>query len=259
MKCFDEILARKEEPRQWRCDTHGEFTSRNVFGSIWTKCPECSKEIEEKEATEREAREKAEAMERWEKRLGHAGIPERFRDRSLKAFIAESAAQRHALDFATAYAENFDSALTTGRSALFLGKPGTGKTHLAIGIGLRIMHRDSRKVLFSTVMRAIRRIKDTWNKGSDETETEAVAVLTHPDLLILDEIGVQFGSDTEKMMLFDVLNERYEKRRPTLLLSNLTLEEVKVYLGERIFDRLREDGGDIVVFTWESHRGRVAA
>ena len=77
------------------------------------------------------------------------------------------------------------------------------------------------------------------------------------DLLILDEVGVQFGSDTEKLILFDVLNERYEKRRPTLVLSNLSLPDVEQYLGERIFDRLREDGGEAVVFDWESHRGNV--
>lgn len=75
-----------------------------------------------------------------------------------------------------------------------------------------------------------------------------------PDLLILDEVGVQFGSDTEKLMLFDILNERYERRHPTILMSNLPRDEVSAYLGERVFDRLREDGGEFISFTWESHR-----
>ena len=68
---------------------------------------------------------------------------------------------------------------------------------------------------------------------------------------------MQFGSDTEKLILFDVLNERYEKRRPTLLLSNLVVDDVQAYLGERIFDRLREDGGEAVAFDWESHRAKA--
>lgn len=85
-----------------------------------------------------------------------------------------------------------------------------------------------------------------------------------PDLLILDEVGVQFGSDTERLLLFDILNERYERRRPTILMSNLALDDaeeggrvvpgIKSYLGERVFDRLREDGGQSVVFDWPSHR-----
>jgi DNA replication protein DnaC len=111
--------------------------------------------------------------------------------------------------------------------------------------------------MFTTVQRAMRRVKDTFRKGAEESESQAIAVLTYPDLLIIDEIGVQFGSEFEKNMMFDILNERYEKRRPTLLLSNLTAQEVKLFLGERIYDRLKEDGGQCVSFDWESYRGTV--
>lgn len=246
-----------KDTRSENCEKHGDFTSRNIINGIWTRCPKCS---DEQAAADRVVREKDElrkARERWEQRMGHAGIPDRFKDRSLKSYAAETDRQRQALAFATEYADNFNDALETGRSALFLGKPGTGKTHLAVGIGLRIMHRDNRTVLFSIVMRAIRRVKDTWGRNSLETETEAIAALAFPDLLILDEFGIQFGSETEKLILFDLMNARYEQRRPTLMLSNLTLEEVKAYLGERIFDRMREDGGEVVVFDWDSHRARA--
>jgi len=139
-----------------------------------------------------------------------------------------------------------------------VGRPGTGKTHLAVGIGLQIMERNNRTVLFTTVMRAVRRVKDTWGKSGSETETKAIAALAFPDFLILDEVGLQFNSDTERLILFDVLNDRYEKRRPTLLMSNLPVGEVGEYLGERIMDRLREDGGEFIPFDWESHRGETA-
>ena len=238
------------------CPEHGPFESRCFIGSIWSRCPICSAEAIAREQAERDAKEREERRQAWQRRIGEACIPERFRDRTLQRFVAETAQQARALLFAKDYADHFDQALATGRSALFIGRPGTGKTHLAVGIGLQIM-RHGRTVLFSTVMRAIRRVKDTWNRESRESETQAIAALVFPDLLILDEVGVQFGSDTEKLILFDVLNERYEKRRPTLLLSNLTLDEVKTYLGERIFDRLREDGGEAIVFDWESWRGRV--
>lgn len=247
------------QTRQAKCEMHGEYASRNAFGSHWTKCPACLADAKAAEDGKRAEREKVEAMLRWQKRLGHSCIPDRFRDKTLENYVAEIEGQRRALEFATAFADNFDAdALASGRGALFVGKPGTGKTHLACGIGLRIMHLDGRLVLFTTVLRAVRRIKNTWSRESIETESEAIAALVYPDLLILDEIGVQFGSDTEKMMLFDLLNDRYERRRPTLMLSNLSVDEVRGYLGERIFDRMREDGGEVVVFDWPSHRGRVA-
>ena len=242
--------------RTSQCAAHGPYESINWLRSIWSGCPACATEAKaRREAAEelkrRDARERA-----WQQQVGAAGIPERFQSRSLKSFVAETPAQAHALEFAARYADGFDQALKTGRSAVFLGKPGTGKTHLAVGIGLRIMHRDRRTVLFTTTMRAIRRVKDAWTRGSAESETQAIAALVFPDLLILDEVGVQFGSETEKLILFDVLNERYEQRKPTLLLSNLDLDGVRGYLGERVFDRLREDAGEMVAFDWDSWRGR---
>lgn len=241
------------------CAKHGPFEAKCFIASIWSKCPACSAEAAAREKAEREAKERDDRRQAWQRRIGEAGIPERFQNRSLQSFVAETEQQARALAFAQDYADRFDQALTTGRSALFIGRPGTGKTHLAAGIGLRIMHRDSRTVLFTTVMRAVRRVKDTWNRESRESETQAIAALVFPDLLILDEVGVQFGSDTERLILFDVLNERYEKRRPTLLLSNMNIDEVKAYLGERVFDRLREDGGEAIIFDWASWRGRIAA
>jgi DNA replication protein DnaC len=246
-----EIKTRTEQ-----CETHGAYESKCYLGTIWTKCPVCAEEKQRHIEADLAAKAKEAGIRAWAAKVSDAGIPERFRDRSLQSFIAGNEGQAYALKFSETYADQFDDVLATGRSALFIGKPGTGKTHLAAGIGLRIMSRQSRSVLFTTVIRAIRRVKDTWGKSSNETETQAIETLVYPDLLILDEVGVQFGSDTEKMILFDVLNSRYEKRRPTLLLSNLTLDEVKAFLGERVFDRLREDGGEAIVFDWESHRGK---
>lgn len=237
------------------CARHGEYLARNFLRDIWSKCPTCAQEADAAEKARAEAKAREAKLQAWQKRIGGAGIPDRFHDRTLSNFEAANPGQRRALAFAQQYADEFEQVIKTGRSALFVGQPGTGKTHLAVGIGMHLL-REGRPVLFTTVMRAMRRIKDTWVKGSTETEGQAVAALVYPDLLILDEVGIQFGSEFEKNILFDVLNERYEKRRPTLLLSNLPLDQVRAYLGERVFDRLREDGGEYIAFEWESQRGK---
>lgn len=245
------------------CSTHGEFESINISGDTWSGCPECADDAEKKEHKERQERLKIEYEEReardrrdeWHSKLKRCGIPERFKERTLDSFIASSDKQRDALEFANDYALNFSK--TPGRCAMFVGTPGTGKTHLSVGVGLHLM-REGRPVLFCTAIRALRRIKASWGKGAEETEIEAVASLVFPHLLILDEVGVQFGSEAEKILLFDVMNERYESRKSTILISNLTIPEVKEYLGERIFDRMREDGGRFLSFDWESYRGKNA-
>ena len=244
-------------PRQEVCEVHGAYESINFIGRIWSKCPSCSAEKTAKEKAEKDAQKHLARKAEWELRLGESCIPPRFTDRTLNNFIASTPEQHYALAFATAYADDFAEVIKAGRCAMFMGKPGTGKTHLAAGIALRLMRRYGRPVLFTTVMRAVRSVKDTWSREASKSEAQAVADLVFPDLLVLDEVGVQFGSDTEKLILFDVLNERYEKRRPTLLLSNFGVDEVRAYLGERIFDRLREDGGEAVAFDWESHRGKA--
>lgn len=243
------------------CESHGPYTSRlighiGVNRPIWTSCTKCE---EQRLAEERDRRRQAEndlAVAAWTERQTRAGIPERFRDRTLEGYVATTDAQKSALRWATEYAVGFDEVLATGRSMLFLGRPGTGKTHLGCAIGNHLLRKGA-SVYYSTVQRAMRRIKDTWHKATDEREGDAIRAMSQPDLLILDEIGVQFGSDTEKNLTFDLLNERYEKMKPTLLLSNLAKEDVARFLGERIMDRLREDGGRVITFDWQSHRRKA--
>lgn len=240
--------------RKDHCKEHGEYLSKNFIGKIWSGCTTCANLLSNQEQEREEAQKRERANQVWLTKLGQSQIPERFKDRTLASYIASNEGQKHALAFATEYADNFQQALKTGRSALFIGKAGTGKTHLACGIALQIMRSNRHTALFLTVQRAVRRIKETWHHSAKETEASAIAALVYPDLLILDEIGVQFGSETEKNLLFDVLNERYERCKPTILMSNLTIDEIKPYLGERVFDRLREGGGKSVVFDWDSHR-----
>ncbi len=114
-----------------------------------------------------------------------------------------------------------------------------------------------RTSLFISVMAAIRRVKETYSKKSEETEQEAIDRFLQPDLLILDEVGVQFGSDTEKMILFEIINGRYENMMPTIIISNLTAQELGAFIGDRVMDRMTEGGGVVLAFDWDSKRADV--
>lgn len=236
------------------CCKHGGFIRYRVADGDWSGCPTCADEAEKEERERKYEEDQARfRREAWVERMNSCGIPKRFRDRSFENFVADSKHKKEALDFSKAFAVGFKE--SPGKCAVFVGKPGTGKTHLSVAIGLHLLN-NSVSVRFCTAIRAIRRIKESWGKNAEETESQAVNSLVWPQLLILDEVGVQFGSDAEKMLLFDVMNERYEQQKSTIILSNLSLEEVKEYLGERVFDRMREDGGRFFVFDWESHRGK---
>lgn len=146
--------------RSATCPKHGEFEARCFLGNSWTGCGACTIEVQAKEQAGAKTRMNSERVARWQLKIGEAGIPERFRDRSLATYAARLPGQQRALAFAKAYAADFEQICKIGRSALFIGLPGTGKTHLAVGIGLEVMERGG-AVLFTTVMRAVRRVKDT--------------------------------------------------------------------------------------------------
>lgn len=246
---------------QRNCETHGDYEARGfrlVKTVKWAGCPKCE-DIRRAE----EAKKQEEAMERerkaaWMRRLNLSGIPERFHDRRISNYTVESPEMAAARDTAKEYAQNFDEALEAGRSMIFCGNVGTGKTHLATAIGMAAMNA-GKQVAFTTVMGAIRAIRQTWRKDSERSECEAINAFSLPDLLILDEVGQQYGSDGEKVILFDIINSRYERQRPSLLISNLDVDGVRDFIGERAFDRLREGGGKVVVFDWGTYRKRVAA
>lgn len=243
------------------CEKHGQYTKkqfqlREGGKVLYSRCPACEAERTAEKEKNSELILKQKKEEKIRRILGESGIPKRFIGRTLNNFRAENDGQKKALMVSRHFAKNFEQQLSSGGSLIFSGKPGTGKTHLAAAIANAVCQQ-GRTALFLSVLRAVRMVKDTWNKGSDETENRVYRGLIEPDLLILDEVGVQFGSETEKLIIFEILNGRYEQIRPSILISNLLRDEISEFLGERIIDRLREGGGSLITFNWDSYRPSV--
>jgi len=201
------------------------------------------------------------------KLVQRAGIPPRFQNRTLVGFIVEQQEQQRALAVAKRYANDFPAVLEKGTCLVFSGNRGTGKTHLACGIANEIM-RSGYGALFVSAGEIVRKVRATWRKDSQISEDDALNGFAEVDLLIIDEVGVQYGTEGEQIILFEVINRRYERLRPTIILTNLPLERPREvggaramsladYLGDRAVDRLREGGGRLVVFDWPSWRDRV--
>ncbi len=243
------------------CEKHGKNKAKaiNFNGStIEPSCPVCVKDKREEEkriADEKQAREEAIKKKKFvELALQNAMIPIRFQQHSFETFIENTQDQIVRKQRCAEYAAKFPEISKRGMSMVFCGTTGTGKTHLACSIANYIIKNHNKTAVFFNVIDAVRRVKETYRKNSTETEREAIKWFLQPDLLILDEVGVQFGSDTEKMILFEIINKRYENLKPTILLSNLSPENLKDFIGERIMDRMKEGGGRILTFNWSSFR-----
>lgn len=246
-----------------RCDTHGPFQRRVLqpwpgAPAIRGKCPECAEAEGRAAAAETKRREALERQLEVRRLTGLAGIPPRFADRSFAAYQAETTGQRTALGVCRRFAQDFPAQRERGRSLVLTGGPGTGKTHLACAIANAVMADHLAVARFVTVSDMLRRIKETYRKDATMGEGEVIRGFVACDLLVLDEIGVQVGSEHEKLLLFEVLNGRYQELRPTILLSNLSADELEDFLGHRVMDRFRECG-TVLAFDWDSYRGRRVA
>ncbi|HAT3951874.1 TPA: ATP-binding protein [Kluyvera ascorbata] len=191
--------------------------------------------------------------------LDVAHIARRFEHCELdnyEAVNADADVNRQACE---AYANNWPKHLAAGTSMVMVGSCGTGKNHLAVGLAKKIIRDHLATVLITDVMRITRMVKSTWRNDASRTEADVLDHYTSLDLLIIDEVGVQFGSPSELAILQEVINSRYESMLPTILISNLTLKQLKDSVSERIVDRVTEGGNNQLVFNWESYRGNGSA
>lgn len=233
------------------CPTHGPWL-RSVFDpqhQQWCSvvpigCPACRRDAQLRTLLKRTA------------------IPPRFANCTFSSFDVESPEQQTALDACKSYAEDFEQMHSKGVCMVLRGNVGTGKNHLACAIARQVSSKQGYSSLLLTVAEAIQRIRATWgdrdrqSPQSTETHTEIIERFADVNLLILDEVGRQYGSDAERINLFEVIDARYRAMRPTMVISNLLPAEIIDYLGRAAYDRLRENGGILVNFDWESHRGR---
>lgn len=195
-------------------------------------------------------------------------VPPRYRGKGLEGLVGCQGEKEQA-----------KLALVMGGSVFLTGSPGTGKTHMAVGLmwewllgALRVEQRKDGGVIawgvnfkagdphcvpiFVSVPELYGELKDTFDGKGDESERSVMNRYSTAIMLVLDDIGAEQITDWKRGTLYSLIDRRYREMRQTIITSNMTLDEMAERIDDRIASRIVEMGA-VIAMTGEDYRLKV--
>jgi DNA replication protein DnaC len=208
-----ERVVRWLAPDRCSCEKSQEY---------WAKVDEEERIALEAEAAQLREKELAARVNRL---IKNSDIPPRFMDCTFENY-RKTPENQIAVAVASQYAQEFETLKNKGQGLLFSGPVGTGKTHLAVAIGMEVL-RKGYGVVFGTVASLLGTIRDTFDDDSQFTEREAVNRLIQVGLLILDDLGKEKVTPWVEQTLYEIIDARYKNQRPIVVTTNGSLRDLR--------------------------------
>lgn len=197
-------------------------------------------------------------IKKYNRILKNSGISEAFRRKTLSNFTLDGKNQlvKVAYNMATNYTKNF-KAIEQDRhnSITFLGKPGSGKTHLTIAIANQLMEQRV-AVLYMQYREAITQIKQCIT--DEENYQKILSKYKQARVLMIDDLFKGKITESDLNIMFEIINHRYLNGQPVIISSEFMVNDLLKFdeaLGSRIVEMSK---GRIVEFQGPGLNHRLA-
>ncbi len=187
-----------------------------------------------------------------------ANIPPLYRQATFENFstqpdnpVTHKTLQR-AVTTAASYAREYPFG-TKKQGLMFIGDPGTGKTHLAVAVMKRLIAHGFECVFFD-YQNLLERIRSSYDQASGAAQREAYQTALDCEVLVLDDLGAHRVTDWVEDTVTSLITFRYNQNKPLITTTNLRDSEAgdsslgvggagdvssRYYLTERIGSRAR--------------------
>ena len=154
-------------------------------------------------------------------------------EQDAKTGISPRRRMREILNYCKCYADDFSS---KSDSIFMYGATGLGKTHLSLAIAAKAIEKGYDVIYCSAPNLLARLESEKFGRNPDSVGAEEA--ILDCDLLIIDDLGAEFSTQFTVSAIYNIINTRITYRKPVIISTNLSSQELEAKYSERITSRI---------------------
>lgn len=203
-----------------------------VLGKV--RRPYCLCKCEEQKRDEEETEQERIKLAKRAEELRRSGFPDK--EMHEWTFANDDMENEQLTKAMKRYVENFPELKKQGKGLLLYGNVGRGKTYAACEVANALIDKGY-SVMVTNFSRILNTLQGTFEKQ------DYLDKLNGYSLLVIDDLGIERGTEFSKEQVYNVIDSRYRAGKPMIITTNLSIEQIKNPADiedRRVYDRILE-------------------